>query len=172
MMRKLRKVLMLAVIALLLGACSRGHDTAPVVERVNDVYASVFEHYEFALQDSVDGTASPLDALDSMYCTADWNALLARVKYQDSRLGEGVMGFMDADYWVMGQDWQYLALSDVKVTSMTDTTATVELNLHNCGQVIPVRLEMLLEADEWRIDNFIDVKNDFDWKVIMKEYVD
>lgn len=172
MMRRSREVLMLAVIALTLGACSQSRDTSPVIEQVNDVYASVFEHYEFVLPDSVGGTASPFDVLDSMYCTADWNALLARVKAKDSRLDEGMMGFMAADHWVMGQDWQDLALSDVQVTSMTGTSATVELNLHNCGQVIPVRLEMLLEADGWRIDNFIDVKNNLDWKASMKEYVD
>ena len=78
---------------------------------------------------------------------------------------------MDVDHWIMGQDWGELSVSDVRVASMTDSTATVELNLHNLGNVNLVRLDMIVENGAWRIDNFIDVKNDFDWKTRMKEYL-
>ena len=81
------------------------------------------------------------------------------------------MGFFEADYWVMGQDWGDLSVSDVQVTSMTDSTATVNLNLHNLGNPTAVRLEMRLEDGSWKIDNFVDVKNDMDWKANMKEYL-
>ena len=64
-----------------------------------------------------------------------------------------------------------MSVSDIRVIDMTDSTATVELNLHNCGSITPVRLEMVMEDGLWRIDNFIDVKYDINWKAGMKEYL-
>ena len=109
--------------------------------------------------------------LDSLYCSQDWNEWAGRVNEFDKQHNDGMVGFFDADYWIMGQDWQDLGVSDVAVTAMTDSTATVALNLHNCGSVTPVRLEMVKEADEWRIDDFISNDPAIDWKASMKEYL-
>ena len=109
--------------------------------------------------------------LDSLYCSQDWNEWVGRVNEFDKQHNDGMVGFFDADYWIMGQDWQDLGVSDVAVTAMTDSTATVALNLHNCGSVTPVRLEMVKEADEWRIDDFISNEPAIDWKASMKEYL-
>lgn len=168
--------IVMTVAVAMLGACSPrdavegatdvGLDTVSVVQRVNDIYTQVFDYYGNVLTTS---TLSSLDNIDSLYCSADWNAWVARLDNDVEQ--NGVMGFFDADYWIMGQDWGDLSVSDMRVTQMTATTATVELNLHNLGNVTPVRLEMVLEDGTWKIDNFIDVKNDFDWKAGMEEYL-
>ncbi len=140
-------------------------DTVAVVERVNEIYADALKQYN-----EFDSTKSWINS-DSLYCTTDWNSWLARVKDYDAKHADGMVGFLEADYWVMGQDWGDLSVSDVKVTEMSDSTAMVQLNLHNLGNLIPVRLEMACEKGEWKIDNFIDDAHDVDWKAGMKEYL-
>lgn len=171
--------IVMAVAAAVMAACSHraavedskdgNLDTMSVVHRVNDIYEGVFDYYGKVF---ITSTLSSLDNIDSLYCSADWNAWVSRVhdfdcKHED----DGMMGFFDADYWIMGQDWQDLSISDIRVIDLTDLAATVELNLHNCGSTIPVRLEMVMEDGLWRIDNFIDIKYDLNWKASMKEYL-
>jgi len=179
----IRKLLILALATTWLCACSmsshagkvdtHGLDTAQVVERVNEIYNDVFHHYELmaasgGFKDRLVGIKPPA----IKYCTHDWNDWVRRVtSYDATHGGDGMEGFFEADYWIMGQDWGDLALSDVQVMSMTDSTAVVQLNLHNLGSVTALRLDLRQEDGAWKIDNFIDVKNDIDWKTNMKEYL-
>ncbi len=169
----IKKLIFVVAMTTMLCACSKANrmeenslDTASVVSQVNDIYNDVFKRYiEFNQKPS----DMPLVNNDSLYCSADWNRQIARVDSVNQQ--NGVIDILDVDYWIMGQDWDKLSVSEVQVTSMTDSTATVELNLHNLGNATPVRLEMIFENDAWRIDNFIDVKNGFDWKTRMNEYL-
>ena len=140
--------------------------TTELETRVQDIYNDVFKQY-MELNQQEAGKQQVNN--DSVYCSADWNRCIARVDSVNQL--NGTIDILDADHWIMGQDWGELSVSDVQVTSMTDSTATVELNLHNLGNVIPVRLGMIVENNAWRIDNFIDVKNDYDWKARMQEYL-
>jgi len=177
---KMKKIICLIATLMALYSCStqvttaekdgQAADTAAVVQRVNDIYARVLDVYG---NSSTPSELISSTSLDSLYCSADWNEWVARVNDYDRQHGDdGMMGFFEADYWIMGQDWQDLAVSDVMVKELTDSTATVQLNLHNCGNVIPVRLEMALAGGVWKIDNFIDLANNLDWKAEMKEYLD
>ena len=180
----IHKVFLLLMATMGLIACSMGHsvekndnmvslDTAQLVNRVNEIYADVFNYYE---QKASNQDATPrltgVKPPSVRFCTRDWNDCVNRVTaYDSTHAQDGEMGFFDVDYWVMGQDYGDLSVSDVHVTSMTDSTATVELNLHNFGNVTAVRLLMSLDRNEWRIDDFIDMTNDFDWKASMTEYL-
>lgn len=179
----IRKFILLAVAAICLGACTTGNqvkinenntalDTASVVQRVKDIYADVFHHYELmALPDGPRNRLTGIKPSAVKFCTQDWNYWVTQVTSYDVTHNEGEIGFFDADYWIMGQDWGDLSVSDIQVTEMTDSTATAELNLHNLGTVTALRLDLCLEDGIWRIDNFIDVKNDIDWKANMKDYL-
>ena len=134
--------------------------------RVQEIYNTVFKQYNEYDWNS----GKPLTDYAPVYCSADWNAWVARVEgHADD---DDMVGFFDADYWIMGQDWGNLAVSDISVTSMTATTATVKLLLHNFDDVTPLRLEMVLEDGVWKIDDFIDLKYDYDWKAGMKRYLE
>ena len=86
------------------------------------------------------------------------------------------MGFFDADYWVMGQDFdtQNLHASDFYLEKilMEDKPweAAVTLKLHNYGE-IPVRVNLIYEGGEWKVDDLTDIRYDLDWKQSMKEYL-
>lgn len=147
-------------------------DTASVIKQVGGIYARVINAYDHIR--TVNGSSSitgTIHALTAQHCSADWQQWVARVENYDKQHNDGMVGFFEADYWIMGQDWHDLSVSDVKVRSMTDTTATVELNLHNCGNVTAVQLQMVRNEATWKIYNFIDETNDIDWKASMKTYL-
>ena len=147
-------------------------DTAAVVQRVNEIYTKAFDGYKRVDVNAV-ATEEATPSADSLFTTRDWKDMVAAVGKKDAqKTYDDGMGFFEADYWIMGQDWQDLSVSDIQVVTMTDSTATVTLNLHNCGSVTAVRLDMKLEDGKWKIDNFIDASNDYDWKARMKEYLE
>ena len=193
-MKTINNLILLAAAAfLVLGACSSrgavvksdsegGHDgldTAAVVERVQEIYGAVFKVYNEA--DSLRN----LD-IDSMmandvyerradfeanYCSSEWNKLMKKVNEIDSLYHQNEMGFWDFDYWIMGQDWHNLSVSDVKVKTLTDTEASVELCLHNFDNVTQLCLLMKREDGTWRIDDFVDMEFGTGFKKDMQDYI-
>jgi hypothetical protein len=81
------------------------------------------------------------------------------------------MGFFDADYWIMGQDWHKLSISDVKFVERIGPWAEVDLKLHNFDKVTPLCLLMKLEDGTWRIDDFVDLETGAGLKEDMKKYI-
>ncbi len=137
-------------------------------ERVNSIYSKVFEDYNRANElEEFNNIPHP----DSLYCSKDWNQWVQKVNEYDTENHADEIGFFEADYWVMGQDFGDLKISDVKTISLNDTKAVVEINIHNYNDITRVRLDMVYEGNEWMIDDFTDLKNDFDWKQDMKDYM-
>ncbi len=80
-----------------------------------------------------------------------------------------------AYYWVMGQDFSkkiYATDLNLEKLLMDDTPweAAVTLKLHNFSE-IPVRVNLIYEGGEWKVDDLTDLSNDLDWKKSMKEYL-
>jgi hypothetical protein len=94
-----------------------------------------------------------LSKFDERYCSKAWNKALQDVRKADE-YSEGV-GFLDFDYHVMAQDIYELSISNLTVKTIGKTKATVEFDLRNAGGITPMRLEMVKENGEWKIDNFI-----------------
>ncbi len=138
-----------------------------LISRVKQIYKDVFQYYN----DSIDNESIPQNSPDENYCTKGWNTILAKVSEFDQIHNPDDIGFFDADYWVMGNDYMDLSVSDIEVVSFEKDKAKVELNLHNCGSITRVRLDMKFVNGNWFIDNFIDVSNDIDWKKEMEDYV-
>ena len=77
-----------------------------------------------------------------------------------------------ASPWIMGQDAGDFSASDIEVGEVDKQNGTpVTLNLHNMGSVTKVRVIVVMDKGEWKVDNLIDLTNDFDWKQSMKEYL-
>ena len=146
--------------------------------KVRDIYATVFR--EYIIEDSLRNLDQPVgegaygkrSQFNADYCTRGLNDLFRQVNEIDSLYHSGELGFFDADYWIMGQDYGAdLKVSDVKVLSVSGNEAVVEMQLHNLNTSKPVRLKMLHEDGSWRIDSFVDAKCDFDLKRSMEEYI-
>ena len=50
-------------------------------------------------------------------------------------------------------------------------TAAVTFNLHTCGSITPLRVELVKAGGQWQIDNFYDRENDLDLKAAMQDYL-
>lgn len=139
-----------------------------VLHRVEQIYKDVAA--EYAKYDE-DFESMDDDGLDDRFCSDEWKGLVAKVVDFDSTNNPDEIGFFDADYWVMGQDSQDLSASDFNLVEEKGDHAIVEFNLHNCGSITKVRLEMVRERGDWFIDNFIDLDNAINWKEEMKDYL-
>ncbi len=187
MLKTMRNFILMTAVVALLGACTTHRnvdnskqnslDTAAVIERVEDIYTTVFNVYNE--EDSLrnldihmeNGVYERRADFEANYCSGEWNTLLKKVNEIDSLYHQNEMGFWDFDYWIMGQDWHNLSISDVKVTTLTDTEATVELGLHNFDKVVPLCLLMKRENGTWRIDDFVDKESGTGFKQDMQDYI-
>ena len=147
---------------------------AKIEEETKEIEKSVthiYQQVDVAYRSSPVGKSIDLDAL---YCTADWLQTMEAVRAKDAQKQDEI-GFFDADYWVMGQDVAgSITVSDIAVDSLDidEGKAQVFLNLHNGPGNEPLRLNMLYEKDQWRIDEFTTLEPDtFSWKANMKEYL-
>ena len=138
------------------------------LETVQEVYEAVGQAY------SSEDWQTQSNELDKKYCSKDWNATVKAVIEKDNQ-NPDEMGFFDADYWVMGQDFSkkiYATDLNLEKLLMDDTPweAAVTLKLHNFSE-IPVRVNLIYEGGEWKVDDLTDLSNDLDWKKSMKEYL-
>ena len=141
-------------------------DPELITERVNAIYAAVAEAYP-----EINDITPSNDQLDDAFCTSEWRTLVEMVNSKDAEnLGKG--GFFDADYWIMGQDWGKITISDLKVDVKDDTHANAFFILHNLGSQTKVQLELVFERGEWLIGNFIDETHKLNWKKSMMQYLE
>lgn len=139
------------------------------LETVEEVYKAVSKAYR-----SKDWQRKSAD-LDEQFCSKDWLTTVAAVIEKDNKSSDE-MGFFDADYWVMGQDFdeKNLHASDFSLEKIllddTPWEAAVTLKLHNFSD-IPVRVNLVYEDGAWKVDDLTDLSSDLDWKASMKEYL-
>lgn len=152
-------------------------DAEAVQHRVQEIYSDVFKEYN--LEDSLrnldmldgPGASARRGDFNRNYCSREWNDLSRQIREIDSLYHADELGFWEADYWIMGQDWHQLSISDIEVLNVSPTQADVKFMLHNLGEAKPVALILVKEDGIWKIDNFNDLNIDMDWKRAMKEYV-
>lgn len=152
-------------------------DAEAVQQRVQEIYSDVFKEYN--LEDSLrnldmldgPGASARRGDFNRNYCSREWNDLSRQIREIDSLYHAGELGFWESDYWIMGQDWHQLSISDIEVLNVSPTEADVKFMLHNLGEAKPVALILVKEDGIWKIDNFKDLNVDMDWKRAMKEYV-
>lgn len=182
----------IAIAALVLSGCQTGSNSSEatteavtsadqesvdqvVTQRVEEIYGDVFKAYnkEDSLR-NLDITMKPSayelrDEFNTNYCSKQWTDLVNKIDQIDSTYHAGEVGFWEADYWIMGQDWHNLHISDVKVLKTTASEAQVEFKLHNLDFVKTVKVTMVNEDGVWKIDNFLD--DEVDVKQAMSRYV-
>lgn len=138
-----------------------------IISRVQSIYDDIFAEYNKAAEDESMPSSSP----DEKYCSDDWNKALQEVSDYDQQNHPDDIGFFEADYWVMGQDFGDLSVNNIQVLEHDGNKAKVQFDLHNDGEIIPVRLDLQFERGDWFIDDFYEIDHEYDWKKDMKEYV-
>lgn len=180
----IKKLFFVVAMTTMLCACSKANrveenslDTASVVSQVRDIYAAVFKVYNE--EDSLRNLGLPIETsawerrieFNTLYCSTEWNEAFNKVEEMHRLLH----GWWEHDYWIMGQEWHNLSISDIKIVSMDEDKAVVEFQLHNSDSnsipTQPVRVIMVKENGIWKIDTFIDQAGD-DWKKGMQETIE
>lgn len=129
------------------------HKTSDVKIRVENIYNHVAKEYN-KCNESSEFTIPNNDIFDELYCSTDWNATLK--KALESQPDSDDIGLFEFDYWIFGQDFGSISVTDVKVTKLEGDSAVVMLNLHNLGSVNKINLKMVYERDNWYIDDMCD----------------
>ena len=132
------------------------HNEVYISQRIDSIY-SHFGYKPF-------NPDAPIDNInyDSLFCTDSYLALSAEAQKVSEETGEI---WIDADHWIVGQDisedWSYKIK---KIDILSDSTATVELNVHNFNDE-RVILDLLFQRGDWFVDNFHFFYTDDDGKV-------
>ena len=138
------------------GPVANNQNVKAAKKRVEEIYADVFGVYN-KVNETQDMNLFSSRSFEQDYCSQAWNNTVAAVLAKDEN-------FFDADYWVMGQDWDNVGIKDVKVSKVSDTVRTATLNLINFGASHPVSLTLVYERGNWFIDNFVDGQGGLNWK--------
>jgi len=145
-------------------ADAQHHQATDVKARVEAIYADVATTYN-RCNEQGDMQLLQETNFDEKYCSSDWNEAQrqAMAVYDED---DGPL--FDYDYWVSGQDFQNVSASDVKVIKLEADKAVVTLNVHNCGTVTAIRLELVYERNNWFIDNMTSER---DGEIGVKDYL-
>lgn len=137
----MKKPLILLLATLLTICCSNNtkHTEAYIRQRIDTIYKGVGQAaYEY-------------EGRDSTYCSQRYYTLMQQAGQLCTQTDDILY---DYDHWICGQDWSDdWSYSVSRVYEITDTTALVDLNIHNFGDHTTT-IALRFERDDWYIDDF------------------
>ena len=146
----------LAVDSTVADACIDKHSEAYIRQRIDTIYKGVGKSTYDSEGREIDYIHSPFNR-DSAYCSERYYALKKEALEICSETGEILY---DYDYWVCGQDFSDdWSCRVAKVYEITDSTALVDLMIHNFND-IETTIALRFERDDWYIDDFTPDSDD------------
>lgn len=132
------------------------HSEAYIRQRIDTIYKGVGKSTYDSEGREIDYIHSPFNR-DSAYCSERYYALMKEALEICSETGEILY---DYDYWVRGQDFSdNWSCKVTKVYEITDSTALVDLMIHNFDD-IKTTIALRFEHDDWYIDDFTPESDD------------
>lgn len=146
----------LAVDSMVADAGIDKHSEAYIRQRIHTIYKGVGKSTYDSEGREIDYIHSPFNR-DSAYCSERYYALKKEALEICSETGEILY---DYDYWVCGQDFSDdWSCRVAKVYKITDSTALVDLMIHNFND-IETTIALRFERDDWYIDDFTPDSDD------------
>ena len=143
------------------------HSEAYIRQRIDTIYKTVGKSTYDSEGKEVSYIHNPFNR-DSAYCSQRYYALM-REAIQICDETDDIL--YDYDYWVCGQDfsddWR---CSVAKVYEITDSTALVDLNIHNFDDT-ETTIALRFERDDWYIDDFSPSKDGNDDKKYLRDII-
>ena len=132
------------------------HSEAYIRQRIDTIYKTVGKSVFDSRGNEVSYIKNPFNR-DSAYCSERYYALMQEATELCNETGDILYDF---DYWVCGQDWSDDWNCKVaKVYEITDSTALVDLMIHNFDD-IETTIALRFERDDWYIDDFTPDSDD------------
>ena len=146
----------LAVDSMVADAGIDKHSEAYIRQRIHTIYKGVGKSTYDSEGRETDYIHSPFNR-DSAYCSERYYALKKEALEICSETGEILY---DYDYWVCGQDYSDdWSCKVAKVYEITDSTALVDLMIHNFNDN-ETTIALRFERDDWYIDDFTPDSDD------------
>ena len=138
-----------------------------VLERVRSIYGLVKQECTY-LGGSVDN-----DWLDKAFCSRRWNDLLMAVRNKEFHTNTL---FFEVNRWTMTYDSDLISFDEFEVADCiigedNDKTAAVNFTVYAPDSYTPVRIELVYEDGQWKIDNFYHMKYMLNLRQSMYQYL-
>ena len=138
-----------------------------VLERVRSIYGLIKQECTY-LGGSVDN-----DWLDKSFCSKRWNDLLMAVRRKEFQTNSL---FFEVNRWTMTYDSNLIGFDEFEVEDCfigpnNEKTATVNFTVFASDTYTPVRLELVYEDGQWKIDNFYHMKYMLNLRQCMYRYI-
>ena len=139
-----------------------------VLERVKCIYGLIKQETTY-LGGSVDN-----DWLDKAFCSKRWNDLLMAVRRKEFQTNSL---FFEVNRWTMAYDSNLISFDEFEVAdcfigSNEDKIASVNFTVYTSDSYTPVRVELVYEDGQWKIDNFYHLKYMLNLRESMYQYLD
>ena len=129
------------------------HSEAYIRQRLDTIYGHIRQMIAAETEDNRTYISSAFN-LDSTYCSSRYYSLMKQALAITNETGDILF---DYDHWVCGQDyskdWHYKIQ---KISDITDSTATAEMEIINFGNVNDLSLSLLMSAATGTSDEFGD----------------
>ena len=143
------------------------HSEAYIRQRIDTIYKTVGKTTYDSEGNEVSYIRNPFNR-DSAYCSQRYYALMREALQLCDETGDVLYDF---DHWVCGQDWSDdWSCKVAKVYEITDSTALVDLNIHNFNDT-ETTIALRFERDDWYIDDFSPSKDGNDDKQYLRETI-
>lgn len=143
------------------------HSEAYIRQRIDTIYKTVGKTTYDSEGNEVSYIRNPFNR-DSAYCSQRYYALIKEALQLCDEMEEILY---DYDYWVCGQDYSDdWSCKVTKVYELTDSTALVDLAIHNFSDT-ETTIALRFERDDWYIDDFSPSKDGNDDKKYLRDTI-
>ena len=143
------------------------HSEAYIRQRIDTIYKTVGKSVYDSQGNEISYFKNPFNR-DSAYCTKRYYALKKEALEICNETGDILY---DYDYWVCGQDFSDdWSCKVAKVYEITDSTALVDLDIHNFSDT-QTTIALRFERNDWYIDDFSPSKDGNDDKKYLRETI-
>ena len=143
------------------------HSEAYIRQRIDTIYKTVGKSVYDSKGNEVSYIKNPFNR-DSAYCSERYYAMMQEAIQLCNETGDILY---DYDYWVCGQDFSDdWSCKVARIYEMTDSTALVDLDIHNFGDT-QTTIALRFERNDWYIDDFSPSKDGNDDKKYLRETI-
>jgi hypothetical protein len=143
------------------------HSEEYIRQRIDTIYKTVGKTTYDSNGNEVSYINNPFNR-DSAYCSQRYYALMQKAMQICNENDEILY---DYDHWVCGQDWsEDWNCKVAEVYELTDSTALVELDIHNFSD-LKTTIALRFERDDWYIDDFSPSKDGNDDKKYLRDTI-
>ena len=143
------------------------HSEAYIRQRIDTIYKTVGKSVYDNQGNEISYFKNPFNR-DSAYCSERYYALMKEAPQLCNETGDILY---DYDYWVCGQDYSDdWSCKVAKVYEITDSTALVDLVIHNFSDT-ETTIALCFERNDWYIDDFSPSKDGDDDKKYLRETI-